>query len=102
MFQWVDISGVLVKMSDSAEKLGKGRLGDGNQVSEDSEFVRLVISNEPRAGQGESSLPLAETNSKSFIWGAKLYEKLKTIFVHNYFVLCFIYVVIFFVYVGNL
>ena len=49
-----------MKMPDPAEKLGKDRLNDGTQLREDSEYVRLVISNEPRGGEGYTLQPQAE------------------------------------------
>ncbi|GFY89232.1 SNARE associated Golgi protein family [Actinidia rufa] len=38
-------------MPDPAEKLGIDKLNDRTQLREDSEYVRLVISNEPRGGE---------------------------------------------------
>ena len=55
-------------MLDSAEKLGKDSLNGRGHVREDSEYVRLVISDEPRLS--DTLQPQAETN-KSFIWWIK-------------------------------
>ncbi|KAI8026566.1 TVP38/TMEM64 family membrane protein slr0305 [Camellia lanceoleosa] len=60
-----------MKMPDSAEMVGKDRLNNGGQVREHSEYVRLVISNEPRAGEGVSLQPQAGTKHKSFICWTK-------------------------------
>ncbi|KAF5952083.1 hypothetical protein HYC85_010027 [Camellia sinensis] len=65
------ISGVLMKMPDSTEMVGKDRLSNGGQVREHSEYVRLVISNEPRAGEGVTLQPQAGTKHKSFICWTK-------------------------------
>ncbi|CAL5401914.1 unnamed protein product [Camellia sinensis] len=54
------ISGVFVKMPDSAEKLEKDSLNGESQVREDSEYVRLVISDEPRVAEADN-LPQAQT-----------------------------------------
>ncbi|KAL7001580.1 hypothetical protein U1Q18_002733 [Sarracenia purpurea var. burkii] len=58
-------------MPDSADKLEKERLTDTNEVRDDSEYVRLVISDEPRVAEADTLQPQAETNSKSFIWWIK-------------------------------
>ncbi|KAL7001583.1 hypothetical protein U1Q18_002736 [Sarracenia purpurea var. burkii] len=58
-------------MPDSADKLEKERLTDTNEVQDDSEYVRLVISDEPRVAEADTLQPQAETNSKSFIWWIK-------------------------------
>ncbi|THF99714.1 hypothetical protein TEA_001116 [Camellia sinensis var. sinensis] len=60
-----------MKMPDSAEMVGKDRLNNGGQVREHSEYVRLVISNEPRAGEGVTLQPQAGTKHKSFICWTK-------------------------------
>ncbi|XP_057488169.1 uncharacterized protein LOC130774165 [Actinidia eriantha] len=60
-----------MKMPDPAEKLGKDRLNDETQLREDSEYVRLVISNEARGGEGYTLQPQAETKYKSFSWWIK-------------------------------
>ena len=67
IFHW-QISGILEKMLDSAEKLGKDSLNGRGHVREDSEYVRLVISDEPRLS--DTLQPQAETK-KSFIWWIK-------------------------------
>ncbi|XP_052204383.1 uncharacterized protein LOC127809554 [Diospyros lotus] len=58
-------------MPDSAEKLGKDVLNGGSQVKEDSEYVRLVIPNEPRAAEADNLQPQAGTRYKPFIWWIK-------------------------------
>ncbi|XP_057503010.1 uncharacterized protein LOC130786681 [Actinidia eriantha] len=55
-------------MLDSAEKLGKDSLNGRGHVREDSEYVRLVISDEPSLS--DAVQPQTETN-KSFIWWIK-------------------------------
>ena len=55
-------------MLDSAEKLEKDSLNGRSHVREDSEYVRLVISDEPRLS--DTLQPQAETK-KSFIWWIK-------------------------------
>ncbi|KAL7205604.1 hypothetical protein ACSBR2_018518 [Camellia fascicularis] len=60
-----------MKMPDSAEMVGKDRLNNGGQVREHSEYVRLVISNEPRTGEGVTLQPQAGTKHKSFICWTK-------------------------------
>jgi len=59
-----------MEMPDRPEKLEKG-LNDRNQLREDSEYVRLVVSNEPRVVEGDALQPRAETKYKSFIWWMK-------------------------------
>lgn len=64
------IFGVSMEMPDKAEKSGK-MLNDQNQLREDSEYVRLVISNEPRLDEGVALQPRAETKYRSYIWWIK-------------------------------
>lgn len=59
-----------MEMLDRPEKLEKG-LNGRNQLREDSEYVRLVVSNEPRIVEGDALQPRAETKYKSFIWWMK-------------------------------
>lgn len=59
-----------MEMLDKAEKSGK-MLNDQNQLREDSEYVRLVISNEPRLDAGVALQPQAETKYRSYIWWIK-------------------------------
>lgn len=59
-----------MEMPDKAEKSGK-MLNDQNQLREDSEYVRLVISNEPRLDEGVALQPRAETKYRSYIWWIK-------------------------------
>uniref|UniRef100_A0A5B7AH63 VTT domain-containing protein n=1 Tax=Davidia involucrata TaxID=16924 RepID=A0A5B7AH63_DAVIN len=59
----MEISGVLTKMPNSSEE-EKHSENSGSQVREDSEYVRLVISNEPST----ILQPQAETKNKSIWW----------------------------------
>ncbi|KAK2978949.1 hypothetical protein RJ640_008730 [Escallonia rubra] len=63
------ISGVSAKMPDLPE-LGKQTTNTGNQGREDSEYVRLVISNEPRILEADNLRPQQRRN-KSCIWWMK-------------------------------
>lgn len=58
-------------MPGSAEKLGDGSLKIGNQVKEDSEYVRLVISDEPTAAEADRFQSQAEKKYKSLMWWIK-------------------------------
>ncbi|XP_059652170.1 uncharacterized protein LOC132299507 [Cornus florida] len=57
-------------MPDSAD-LGKNSENHGSQFREDSEYMRLVISNEPRIAENDVLQSQAETKNKSFIWWIK-------------------------------
>lgn len=59
-----------MEMPDKAEKSGEV-LNDQNQLRQDSEYVRLVISNEPRLDEGVAFQPQAETKYRSFTWWIK-------------------------------
>ncbi|KAF7127679.1 hypothetical protein RHSIM_Rhsim11G0112000 [Rhododendron simsii] len=61
---------ISMEMPDKAEKSGK-ILNDQNQLREDSEYVRLVISNEPRLDEGVALQPQAETKYRSYVWWIK-------------------------------
>ncbi|XP_059648345.1 uncharacterized protein LOC132294487 [Cornus florida] len=58
-------------MPDSAEDLEKQSANRGSQVREDSEYVRLVISNEPRIAEADISQLQSETKNKLLIWWVK-------------------------------
>ncbi|KAK4270587.1 hypothetical protein QN277_019376 [Acacia crassicarpa] len=49
------------------------RSSSGHHVRENSEYVRLVISGEPRAIEAETLQPQAETRVKSFLWWIKVF-----------------------------
>jgi len=55
---------------ESSEVLEK-HAGSGSHGRETSEYVRLVISDEPRAVEAEILLPRAESRFKSFWWWVK-------------------------------
>ncbi|KAA8536667.1 hypothetical protein F0562_029145 [Nyssa sinensis] len=55
-------------MPDSSEDLGKCSENSGSQVREDSEYVRLVISNEPSTAEADVLQPQAEAENKSIWW----------------------------------
>lgn len=63
-------SGVLIKMTNSSEELEKC-VNSGRQGREDSEYVRLVISNEARTTEAEILQPRAEARIKSLLWWVK-------------------------------
>ncbi|KAK9286288.1 hypothetical protein L1049_014678 [Liquidambar formosana] len=58
-------------MPNSSEELEKHDANSGHHVREDSEYVRLVISDEPRMAEGDILQTQAETRIKSFIWWIK-------------------------------
>ncbi|XAR49207.1 hypothetical protein NMG60_11032320 [Bertholletia excelsa] len=59
-------------MPDLADQeLGKDGLNRGSQVREESEYVRLVISDEPRIAEADTLQPQSETKFKSFLWWIK-------------------------------
>ncbi|KAA8545345.1 hypothetical protein F0562_020129 [Nyssa sinensis] len=68
---YIYISGVLTKMPDSGEELGKHSENNGSQMREDSEYVRLVIPNEPSTAEIGILQPQSETKNKSFRWWIK-------------------------------
>lgn len=55
---------------ESSEVLGK-HASSGSHVRGSSEYIRLVISDEPRAVEAETLLPRAESRIKSFWWWMK-------------------------------
>ncbi|KAF3440639.1 hypothetical protein FNV43_RR18923 [Rhamnella rubrinervis] len=57
-------------MTTSSEELGK-HANSVHHVREDSEYVRLVISNETRTTEADMSRPQAEARIKSFLWWVK-------------------------------
>lgn len=63
----LNISGVLEKMPDPAEKLEKGSLNGRSHA----EYVRLVISDDPGVAETDTSQTQAETKYTSFIWWIK-------------------------------
>ncbi|GMN33299.1 hypothetical protein TIFTF001_004091 [Ficus carica] len=58
-------------MTNSSEELEK-RVNSGRQAREDSEYVRLVISNEARTTEAEILQPRAEARIKSLLWWIKV------------------------------
>lgn len=57
-------------MTTSSEELGK-HANSVHHVREDSEYVRLVISNETRTTEADMSQPQAKARIKSFLWWVK-------------------------------
>ncbi|CAL8998308.1 unnamed protein product [Prunus brigantina] len=60
-------SGVSLMMTNTSEELGKHSTSV-YRVREDSEYVRLVISNETRTAEADILQPQSETRFKSFLW----------------------------------
>lgn len=60
-------SGVSLMMTNTSEELGKHSTSV-YRVREDSEYVRLVISNETRTAEADILQPQSETRVKSFLW----------------------------------
>lgn len=58
-------------MPNSSEETDKLNTNSGHNVREESEYVRLVISNEARLSEADILQPQAETRIKSFIWWFK-------------------------------
>lgn len=58
-------------MPNSSEETDKLNTNSGHNVREESEYVRLVISNEARLSEADILQPQAETRIKSFIWWLK-------------------------------
>ncbi|KAL6329244.1 hypothetical protein AAG906_014856 [Vitis piasezkii] len=58
-------------MPNSSEEMDKLNTNSGHNVREESEYVRLVISNEARLSEADILQPQAETRIKSFIWWIK-------------------------------
>ncbi|CBI29602.3 hypothetical protein VitviT2T_018911 [Vitis vinifera] len=58
-------------MPNSSEETDKLNTNSGHDVREESEYVRLVISNEARLSEADILQPQAETRIKSFIWWFK-------------------------------
>lgn len=58
-------------MPNSSEETDKLNTNSGHDVREESEYVRLVISNEARLSEADILQPQAETRIKSFIWWLK-------------------------------
>ncbi|XP_028778227.1 uncharacterized protein LOC114734747 [Neltuma alba] len=56
---------------EPSEELEK-RSSSGHHVRGNSEYVRLVISDEPRATEAETLQPQAKTGVKSFLWWIKV------------------------------
>lgn len=54
-------------MTNSLEELGKHPTSV-HYVREDSEYVRLVVSNETRPAEADILQPQSETRVKSFLW----------------------------------
>ena len=67
----LQLSGVLIKMPNLAEGADKLNTNSGQNVREDSEYVRLVIPNETRLSEADNLQPREETRIKSFIWWLK-------------------------------
>ncbi|XP_054800229.1 uncharacterized protein LOC129304557 [Prosopis cineraria] len=57
---------------EPSEELEK-RSNSGHHVRRNSEYVRLVISDEPRAIEAEALQPQAETRVKSLLWWIKVF-----------------------------
>lgn len=60
-------SGFSLMMTNTSEELGKHSTSV-YRVREDSEYVRLVISNETRTAEADILQPQSETRVKSFLW----------------------------------
>lgn len=67
----IQFSGVSIKMPNSSGETDKLNTNTGHNVREESEYVRLVISNEARSYEADILQPQEETRSKSFIWWLK-------------------------------
>lgn len=116
MFVILIVFRVPIKMTNSSEEMEKPDMNSGNNMREESEYVRLVISNEVRLPEAGILQPRAETRKKSFFWWLKaliffvitiiflliflkwgvpfMFEKVRLSFIYIFQLLYFIYVLL--------
>lgn len=66
-----DISSVSMKIPDSTKQLEKKHVASEGQVQEDSEYVRLVIPDEPRKSDADALQSQALARKRSLLWWIK-------------------------------